>query len=257
MNRALVAVLLLVGCEKAVIEDAGVPVTCASVGGACKGVSDCSKGQGYLTSSLDCAGASTVCCLPLSACASASEFDCCTNTATYRPVCEGGALKCAYGTIRCGTDAGSGGYCATAGGTCGAVSSCGVGQGYLSTTNDCAGGAASVCCLPLSKCSNAVEFECCSGTARFRPSCEAGSLTCADGTTKCVVDAGVPDAGHADAGATDAGSSDAGSSDAGACEAACGIGCAAPGAVCYSDGHDYCSTCYAACHGAVQVSCGG
>lgn len=43
--------------------------------------------------------------------------------------------------------------------------------------------------------------------------------------------------------------------DLAACTQACGIGCQAPGAVCYSDGRDYCSDCVAACSGAARVAC--
>ena len=62
------------------------------------------KGTGYLTASSDCVNGSVgaVCCLPLSACANATEFDCCASTATFRPSCVGGQLGCAEGQARCG-----------------------------------------------------------------------------------------------------------------------------------------------------------
>jgi hypothetical protein len=235
MNRAatLTAAVLLAACGSSSVQDSGPVETCATAGGSCTAVSACGKGAGYLGPNRDCTGES-VCCVPLAACNNAVEFECCSNVASYRPTCEGGALKCATGTSVCGSDAGSGVACVrSAGGSCTAVSACGVGGGYLANFNDCPGAGSQVCCLPLTACGNAKEFECCEGAARFRPSCATGQLYCPTGDTCPVVvvdagrdagtdagtDAGVPDAGVSDAGVPDAGVSDAGVPDAGSPDA--------------------------------------
>ena len=78
-----------------------------------------------------------------------------------------------------------------AGGTRGSVSTCGKGAGYLTASSDCVhGSVGAVCCLPLSACANAVEFDCCASTATFRPSCVGGQLVCAEGQARCGADAG-------------------------------------------------------------------
>lgn len=248
----LVAMFLATAsCGRVLTLDDGGARTCASVGGTCGAVSACNRGVGYLTASDDCAGASSVCCLPLSACNDAPEFDCCSATATFRPTCEGGALACLPGTTRCSADAGTPdagttdaglpdagppSTCRSVVGTCGAVSACNAGAGYLTSSDDCTG-ASSVCCLPLSACQSQPEFDCCANNGRFRPSCDNGQLHCSIGT-RC--DAVLPDGGAV-----------------AACVAACGVGCSAPGQLCYSDGQDYCSPCVANCYGAQSVSCGG
>ncbi len=80
--------------------------------------------------------------------------------------------------------------CASLGGTCGAVSACSAGAGYLTqSTSDCTG-AASVCCLPLSACGSQAEFTCCEASSTFRPSCVSGQLVCTVGT-RCGSDGGV------------------------------------------------------------------
>jgi hypothetical protein len=155
-----------------------------------------------------------------------------TCSGSFSPIVQNGAaVTCQGGQFCCADSAAP--TCASLGGACGGVSACSAGAGYLTqSTSDCTG-ASSVCCLPLSACGNQPEFDCCSGTGTFRPSCVSGQLVCTVGS-KCGTDGGVQD-----------------------CVNACPVGCAAPGAVCYSDGHDYCSSCVAACHGAVAVSCGG
>lgn len=311
MTRSLLVMTLLTvtSCGRVLVLDDGGTHTCVAAGGTCGAVSACARGLGYPAGTADdCTGGSSMCCLPLSACNNATEFDCCSATATFRPSCENGALVCTFGTTRCTTDGGMGGgagggggtgggsgggtgggsgggggststctqlqgtcqttcsgsftpilqngnpvtcaggqfccatapadagpTCASIGGTCGAVSACSAGMGYLTqSTSDCTG-AASVCCLPLSACQSQPEFQCCSGNGQFRPSCENGVLQCTVGTRCDTADGG----------------------SITACISACGVGCAAPGVNCYSDGHDYCSGCVANCYGVQQVSCGG
>lgn len=68
------------------------------------------------------------------------------------------------------------------GGTCGGVSSCAKGTGFLGA-EDC-GGASVVCCY--NSCGGQTEdFQCCSNDATFRPTCENGQLACSAGQTRC------------------------------------------------------------------------
>jgi len=192
-------VVLAAGCGRVLVLDDGGVSTCATRGGSCVGVSSCGRGAGYLAADNDCAGgAATVCCMPLPACGNATEFDCCSATATFRPVCQtDGTLACLAGTTRCASDGGTqdaGATCASVGGTCGAVSACNAGAGYLTgSTSDCTG-AAAVCCLPLSACNSQPEFPCCSNGGTYRPSCVGGQLQCTVGT-RCDADAGTQTCG--------------------------------------------------------------
>lgn len=121
--------------------------------------------------------------------------------------------------------------CSSAGGVCTAVSSCGPEDGHLTSSSDC-GFSGAACCVPLKACAQP-EFFCCSATATFRSLCNDGQMVCAAGTARCQNDGGFE-----------------------ACVTSCGVGCAAPGTTCYSDGQDYCSPCAAACAGAAVVACG-
>ncbi len=85
-----------------------------------------------------------------------------------------------------GASTGETGACAAAGGRCEAVGACGVGAGLL--TSPSCGAAHLVCCLPLSACP-AEDFECSNGSYCARPSCEAGSLACAEGFTRVAAGA--------------------------------------------------------------------
>ncbi len=192
MNRSLLLslALCLSACPTPSSTDAGR--TCASQGGRCDAVSACGPGAGYLGSSADCASPSSVCCLPLTACGSQAEFDCCSGSATFRPSCADGKLACLSGQTRCAVDAGT--TCASVGGACTAIGSCGRGAGYLANSDDCSIAMGSTCCLPLTACGSAPEFDCCAGSATFRPNCTGGTLTCLPGHTRCGVDAGT-DAG--------------------------------------------------------------
>lgn len=215
MTRALSACLVVLsGCAAPSMMDAAVVEVCADLGGTCQAVSACGVGMGYLGPSRDCGGGTPVCCLPLSACASAVEFECCSNSATYRPTCEAGQLRCASGTQRCGLDAGSGVACTRGGGTCRAQAACGRDAGYVASTQDCPGGAANICCLPLTACTMRPEPACCTATTQVRPTCITGGFfLCPAGTDECEWDAGAPprpDAGPPDAGPPDAGPPDAG-----------------------------------------------
>ena len=76
------------------------------------------------------------------------------------------------------------GDCASVGGTCVGVGDCGKGQGHLSSTS-CNKGPSIACCMPATACGGPDEFNCCGGSATFRPSCDGGTLTCLPGQTRC------------------------------------------------------------------------
>jgi len=94
----------------------------------------------------------------------------------------------------------------------------------------------------------------CSGaTVAACPSCQSDS-DCSSGQS-CVTSCSAT--GQADGGAADGSCTSNCTLNVDACVQACGVGCAAPGASCYSDGNTYCGDCQAACYGAVPVSCNG
>ena len=67
---------------------------CAGAGGICQAVGDCGPGHGHI-SDLDCQqGAHLVCCIPEKKCSGPENFVCCSDTATFRPVCAHGQLVC-------------------------------------------------------------------------------------------------------------------------------------------------------------------
>lgn len=91
--------------------------------------------------------------------------------------------------------------CASAGGTCGAISECAAGLGQLGSDKyTCGGGApgTNVCCFKApSTCASEATFECCGSGATFRPVCEDGALRCLPGMTKAGAGGcnGAPDGG--------------------------------------------------------------
>ncbi len=78
---------------------------CQAIGGVCSAISSCSKGAGLLgliSGRCDTRAPQIVCCLPIAACGGEPEFSCCSETAEFRPLCDGGdKLQCAPGQTRC------------------------------------------------------------------------------------------------------------------------------------------------------------
>jgi hypothetical protein len=71
------------------------------------------------------------------------------------------------------------------GGSCRAAQDCAVGTGSLGSNKYNCGGNRRVCCFTT--CGSEVEnVECCNAEHTYapRPTCQDGSLTCADGQTK-------------------------------------------------------------------------
>ena len=90
-------------------------------------------------------------------------------------------------TLDVGPRCGGGGTprsdCEKAGGSCVAVSACGVGAGVV-TSQSCGGSASVQCCLPT--CGSAVEdFFCCNDSFNTRPTCNDGKLECLTGHHVC------------------------------------------------------------------------
>lgn len=72
--------------------------------------------------------------------------------------------------------------CAAAGGKCVAVSECAKGKGHL--TDPLCGSPSIACCTPPDSCGGKDEFDCCVGSAVYRPVCKDGKLVCRMGS-KC------------------------------------------------------------------------
>lgn len=70
---------------------------CGDAGGACTTIGDCGPGAGHLGLE-NCGFPPMVCCLPEGSCNADHEFDCCSETATFRPYCIEGQLACAEGS---------------------------------------------------------------------------------------------------------------------------------------------------------------
>lgn len=88
---------MLVFCCLNACDDGGKP--CVEVGGSCVAVSSCGVGQGYLAKG-ECTGTALTCCLPLTACGGTEDFVCCSTTASFRPLCDGGQLVCSPGLTK-------------------------------------------------------------------------------------------------------------------------------------------------------------
>jgi len=74
------------------------PAACEGVGGGCVTVAECSPDAGHVNGT-ECPGyPDTVCCLPLSACAT-PEPVCCSGQLTFRPDCTVGQYVCVSGTF--------------------------------------------------------------------------------------------------------------------------------------------------------------
>ena len=163
---------------------------CHDAGGTCVPESDCAYGKGIiagdpLNGPYDC-GEGKLCCLPLSACPGA-EPDCCYSaTEVYRPVCHEGEWACPEEHVQ--VDHGKCDdleqECASLGGTCKWIWECGIGEGHLAPSSYLCPNSNAVCCLPPDACGGPDEFECCDGSARFRPVCDGQNLTCERGQ-KC------------------------------------------------------------------------
>lgn len=161
----------------------GTTTECAAIGGTCKGVGDCGKGEGFLASTASgCQGGSFTCCLE--ACGGEVEdFVCCDATASFRPNCDGQKLVCLPGKTReaCG-GGGAGGNAGGAGGTAGTGGTAGAGGGNAGAggaTDKTCGGIAGVKCGADEYCDYDADSQC--GIADQLGLCKKLPSNCGDG----------------------------------------------------------------------------
>jgi hypothetical protein len=131
-------------------------------------------------------------CKPLGGICLGSQADCTAGGGTHA---SGGDATCVFddGPGVCCTPpaaqpAGDG--CPERGGLCAPIAGCNFVDGsFAPPTEECAGAALLVCCLPESVCGEETQV-CCGDTVAFRPSCDRGTFTCEEFPDTTLVDEG-------------------------------------------------------------------